>query len=139
MTWRFHDEADAEFIEATLYYTERSPEVGASFVSSVEDALDQIVRMPRSAPAWPGRPDVRRRVLTRFPYAIVYLLERDQIFVVALGAHEAPTRVMAWSAVAIGLRAGGGGLERVGVEVVVVVRAQADVGDERAVVAGAAG
>jgi toxin ParE1/3/4 len=84
MVVRLHDEADAEFIDAALFYAERSPDVSDAFISAVEEALDQIARMPRSAPAWPGRPDVRRRVLTRYPYAIVYLLERDEIFIVAV-------------------------------------------------------
>jgi toxin ParE1/3/4 len=85
MAVRFDDEADAELLDAGQYYAERSPKAAAGFASEVEAALEQIQQMPWSAPAWPGRPDLRRRVLARYPYAIVYMVvEPAEILVVAV-------------------------------------------------------
>lgn len=85
MVLRFEEEADAELLEAGQYYAERSAKAAADFAAAVEAALMQIRQMPWSAPAWPGRPDLRRRVLTRFPYAIVYMVvESAEIVVVAV-------------------------------------------------------
>ncbi len=36
MTYSFHPEARAEFKEATIYYFEKSPSLGAAFYSEVE-------------------------------------------------------------------------------------------------------
>lgn len=85
MAIRFEDDADAELIDAGQYYAERSPKAAADFAAAVEAALVQVQQMPWSAPAWPGRPDLRRRVLAKFPYAIVYMVvEPTEIIVVAV-------------------------------------------------------
>ncbi len=55
------------------------------FVSVVNAALEQIQQMPWSAPAWPGHPHLRRRVLPKYPYAVVYMVvEPAEIIVVAV-------------------------------------------------------
>lgn len=85
MVLRFDEEADAELLEAGQYYAERSPRAAVDFASVVNAALEQIRQMPWSAPAWPERPDLRRRVLAKYPYAIVYMVvEPAEIIVVAV-------------------------------------------------------
>jgi len=84
LTWRFHEEATVEFDEAADYYLEGALEVGYHFISVFDAGVDRIRRMPFLAPTWPGRPDVRRLVLPRFPYSIVYTLERGEILIVAV-------------------------------------------------------
>ena len=37
---------------------------------------------------WPGRDDVRRRVLRRNPFAIVYLIDDGAIVIVAVAHHK---------------------------------------------------
>lgn len=81
---QYHPEALHELIDAAGYYAERSSVVGDAFTELVDEALALIVERPLLAPAWPGRPDVRRRVLARYPYAILYTVEPEQIFVVAI-------------------------------------------------------
>jgi hypothetical protein len=44
--------------------------------------------MPEAWPVWPGRTDVRPRVLQRFPYSIIYLVERNEIVIVAVAHHK---------------------------------------------------
>ena len=43
MVMRFQEEEDAELIEASLYYADRSLEVSLALLSAVDDALAQIV------------------------------------------------------------------------------------------------
>jgi plasmid stabilization system protein ParE len=81
---RFHPEALAELVDAAGYYGARSTLVGEAFVEAIDEALARIAEMPRAAPTWPGRPEVRRRVLARFSYAIVYAIEPEAIFVIAI-------------------------------------------------------
>ena len=84
MARRFHDEAEMESDEANEYYSEQSLEVGFAFVAALEEAVTLCEEWPLAAPIWPGRPDVRRRVLVDFPYSIIYAPEPSGIFVVAV-------------------------------------------------------
>jgi plasmid stabilization system protein ParE len=80
----FHPEADTELIEAASYYGERSLVVGIEFLQVIDKAIAWISEMPRAAPAWPGRPNVRRRVVPKFPFAIVYVVEHAEIRIIAI-------------------------------------------------------
>lgn len=83
-----HEKADVELLDATRYYSERRPSAGAAFSSMVIATIEQLSLMPYSAPTWPGRPDVRRRVLHDFPYSIIYTVTLDSLFVIAVAHHK---------------------------------------------------
>jgi len=70
---------------AREWYAERS-EVALAFVDSIERAIRKIRRIPRAAASVPHetRQEIRRHVLRRFPYMIVYLVDPDEIFIVAV-------------------------------------------------------
>ena len=76
-TVRLHSEALRELVDGASFYGER-------FASLIEDALALVVEMPHAWPTWPGQPSIRRRVLTKLPYAIVYSIHEDSIFVIAV-------------------------------------------------------
>lgn len=80
----FHPDALRELVAAADFYAARSVVVGDAFAALIADALALIAETPRLAPAWPGYPEVRRRVLARYPYAIVYLVAPAQLVVVAI-------------------------------------------------------
>lgn len=80
----FHPDALSEFVAAAEYYGERSERVGRTFVDKVHDDIALICEFPRAAPAWPGRSNVRRRVLSAFPYAIIYTLAPSGIIIIAI-------------------------------------------------------
>ena len=46
MTYSFHPEARAEFKEATLYYSEKSPSLAAAFYAEIEYAIEGIAQNP---------------------------------------------------------------------------------------------
>ncbi len=78
----FLDEARAEFNAAADWYDAQRPGLGTRFISSVQDVLDGIAAMPRMHQAI--YQDVRRAVVKKFPYTVLYVVEPDQILVVAV-------------------------------------------------------
>jgi plasmid stabilization system protein ParE len=81
---RFHPEVELDLTEATNYYAERSSTAWRRFADAIDAALAQIAELPLAAPAWPRRPDVRRRLVPTFPYAIIYVIERSEIYVLTV-------------------------------------------------------
>jgi plasmid stabilization system protein ParE len=89
---RFLAAALAEYDRAVEWHAERSPEAAAEFVATVERTLARIRELPGVAQEWPGRPELRRQLLGRFPYSIIYLLRDDDDGVVILAmAHTSRT------------------------------------------------
>jgi len=54
-------------------------------MASVQDAIDQIVEFPESAPTIRGQ--VRGKVISRFPYTLMYRVEEGVVLVLAV-AHQ---------------------------------------------------
>jgi plasmid stabilization system protein ParE len=78
-----HPEAAAEIEAAADYYEARRTGYGELFRAEVADALAQIGSTPTVFSLYKGGP-TRRRLLTRFPFA-VYFVERDaDVHVVAV-------------------------------------------------------
>ena len=78
----FHEDADAEMIEAAKFYEERSSGLGFSFLAAVEDAVTQIRDNPKAYPLLGG--DIRRKLVKRFPYGLIFAEEHDRIRIVAI-------------------------------------------------------
>lgn len=76
-SYGFHPEAAEEYFAATRYYLEQASElIAAAFVAEVETAIQTL----RAGPTrWPviEEPQIRRYLLTRFPYSIYYRYEPD--------------------------------------------------------------
>lgn len=77
-SYGFHSEAAEEYLAATQYYCDHaSPLVAAAFVAEVEDAVQTLLASPTT---WAviEEPEIRRYLLTRFPYSIYYRWEPNQ-------------------------------------------------------------
>jgi len=77
-SYGFHSEAAEEYLAATQYYLDHaSPLVAAAFVAEVEIAVQTLLASPTR---WAiiEEPQVRRCLLTRFPYSLYYRWEPDQ-------------------------------------------------------------
>ena len=81
MKSRFRAQAEAELREATIWYEARSLGLGAEFLRSVDAALAAIERHPLAFPI--VYRNMRRAVLRRFPYSIIYELSETEILIVA--------------------------------------------------------
>ncbi|MBV5299957.1 MAG: type II toxin-antitoxin system RelE/ParE family toxin [Rhodoferax sp.] len=86
MQVKFATLAEVELDEATLYYENKVPGLGAQFRDQVEHSARQIGRMPLLYAEI--RPAVRRYVLRRFPYSLVYSVEADYVLVIAVAHHK---------------------------------------------------
>ena len=82
MTFDFHPEAEAEFIEAIAFYDKIESSLGEEFSLEVLAAGRNVLSYPRAWPVLEG--DVRRCLVNRFPYGILYSVEPERIFVLAL-------------------------------------------------------
>jgi hypothetical protein len=81
-TFSFHLEADAEFFEAIDYYELCETGLGYDFSIEVYSAIQNIIKYPY---AWPVLEDDIRRILTnRFPFGILYAIEQNEIFILAV-------------------------------------------------------
>lgn len=78
----FLPEAEQEMIEAALYYQSQASGLGVDFLSEVEHALKFIVESPMTYPILEG--ELRRRLLKRFPFGILYRGEPVDIVVTAV-------------------------------------------------------
>jgi toxin ParE1/3/4 len=82
----FHPEARLELLNAIEYYRERSPELARDFYEEVNAAISDLLEFPESSPV--VHPiGVRRRVMQRFPYNVLYTVDPDVLFIVAI-AHQ---------------------------------------------------
>ncbi len=82
MTFSFHPEAEEEFLEAIEFYEERESGLGYDFSVEVFAAIRSIVAHPVS---WPVvEDDIRRCLTNRFPFGLLYSLEPNGIFIVAV-------------------------------------------------------
>jgi len=82
MTFVFHPEANAEFFEAIEYYEQCELGLGCDFSIEVYSAINTILKYPE---AWPVLEDDIRRFLTnRFPFGILYTIEQNKIFILAV-------------------------------------------------------
>ncbi len=74
-----------EYQEAVAYYDEQSRVVGDKFIAEVEEAIDLIRYYGL---AWPKvTKNLRRYVLKRFPYMMLYKIYKDRIVIFAI-AHQ---------------------------------------------------
>ena len=85
----FHPEAVVELRAGATYYEQQQPGLGERFVSSIEFSLAGIIESPLT---WPVlEQDVRRKLVRVFPYAILYSIEPDRLFVLAvMHCHQKP-------------------------------------------------
>ncbi len=78
----FHPEAETEFNFSIDYYEDCSEGLGADFALEVYSAVQRILEHPK---AWTIMEDGIRRCLTRrFPFGVLYTIEGDDLFILAL-------------------------------------------------------
>jgi plasmid stabilization system protein ParE len=89
MDYTFHPAAEAELNKAIDYYESIQPGLGINLAEEVQQAVARAVKYPR---AWSFiRKPVRRSLVKRFPYGILYVEQRDRIFILAvMNLHREP-------------------------------------------------
>jgi len=78
----FHRLAERELNEAAQYYDGEEPRLGSSFLQEVDRCLQSIEAQPEAGVILRG--SVRRRLLRRFPYALLYKIQPSGIRILAV-------------------------------------------------------
>lgn len=81
----FHESADNELNEAADYYESQVKGLGHAFLNDVQLTIDFIQANPDSSPRILKA--VRKCVLRRFPYSILYSTKDNEILILAI-AHQ---------------------------------------------------
>jgi plasmid stabilization system protein ParE len=91
---RLDEEAEKELAFADSWYEARRPGLGGDFVAAVRTASQRIARRPKQYRLVPGVSrslSVRRCLLRRFPYALVFVELEHEIRVLAVAhLHRRP-------------------------------------------------
>lgn len=77
-------DAEAEMVEAAQYYDEQQPGLGSDFLDKVDWAVDQIAVDAVRFGFYRGSKLVRSIRLPRFPYRLLFVVEPDRVWVVAV-------------------------------------------------------
>ena len=82
MKVRFLPEAEAELIDAAHWYRQQAPGLDQEFLRCVDQALANVGRMPRLFPVIHRQ--LRRALVRRFPYAIFFSLNEEEVVIYAV-------------------------------------------------------
>ncbi|MFO7931126.1 MAG: type II toxin-antitoxin system RelE/ParE family toxin [Desulfosalsimonas sp.] len=82
MNYYFHELAALEFEKAVDYYEDCRPGLGLEFADEVYTAIERINLYPES---WtPASRNTRRCLVQRFPFGIIYKVQKNEIFIIAV-------------------------------------------------------
>ena len=77
----FRAEARTELREARDWYAAQAPGLELEFARAVDAALARMARFPDAYPVVEA--DIRRAVLRRFPYQLLYAREGEELVILA--------------------------------------------------------
>jgi plasmid stabilization system protein ParE len=86
----FRPQASGEALEVRQWYEGRRAGLGSEFGVEVDATVNRIVENPFAFQQVRG--EVRRAVLTRFPYAIYFRVTATEIVVLAVHGRQDPQR-----------------------------------------------
>ena len=77
MRLSYHPDAEVELAEAARFYERKVPGLGARFRAEFESAVARILETPDR---WRIlEKDIRRFLLRRYPYSILYRIEGEEV------------------------------------------------------------
>jgi plasmid stabilization system protein ParE len=79
---KFLPDAEEEMYEAAKYYQSQTSGLGVDYLSEIERAIASIAQSPMTWPKLEG--ELRRRLVRRFPFSILYYIESEEIVIVAV-------------------------------------------------------
>ena len=82
MRHEFHPEALAELEDASDYYFSRQEGLQHRFLDAVQSAINEVSEDPLRWRKFVG--DIRRYLVHIFPYAVLYSIEEDRLYIIAV-------------------------------------------------------
>jgi hypothetical protein len=83
--YRFLSPAEEEMTEASVFYDAASSGLGGDFLDDVQQAIDRVRKYPHVGELVAG--GLRRQLLHRFPFSVIYSIEPDVILVISIAHH----------------------------------------------------
>ena len=80
-----HPSVEKELSDAVAFYNAENPDLAEDLLDEIERTIGQIRQYPEAAPLVNRL--VRRRLMSRFPYSIVYTVTPEVIRILAI-AHQ---------------------------------------------------
>ena len=74
-------EAEADLLNAFIWYEDQQPDLGRQFLDAVEVSIGDAAENPFRFPRLRHKPEVRRALVTRFPYRVFFVRRRGEIVV----------------------------------------------------------
>ena len=87
MNYRFHRAALAEHLDEVAFYESRLPGLGADYLAEFETVMARACATPDFYPRV-GHSNLRKAVLKRFPFDVIYRVEAAQIVILAIAHHR---------------------------------------------------
>jgi len=78
----FHPEGQDEFISAAQFYERQAEGLGLDFIMTVQQAYERLLEAPASGPPFGRR--LRRLLVPKFPYGLLYRVEPERIYIIAV-------------------------------------------------------
>ena len=86
MDFRFLLPAEEEMTESAVFYEKESQGLGSDFLDEIEDTIAILCEHSVIGQLYSG--NLRRYVLARFPYSILYSVEDNEIVIFAIAHHR---------------------------------------------------
>ena len=83
--YRFLTPAEDEMTEAASFYETASSQLGSDFLDDVQRAVHRLREFPQAGEAIDL--SLRRTLLRRFPFSLIYAIEENVVVVVAVAHH----------------------------------------------------
>ena len=83
---KYHEGADDELLNEIGYLELRAKGLGRRFLAEIRRAESLISRFPESAEEI--RPGIRKRLLQKFRYSLIYSIEKDGVLILAVAHHS---------------------------------------------------
>lgn len=77
-------EAEADIIDAAVWYETREHGLGLAFTSEIQAAIERAFQTPLLYLQLRENPQVRRVLVKRFPYRVFYIVRVDAVVVFAV-------------------------------------------------------
>ena len=86
MAVKYHEAAENELLHEIGYLELRANGLGRRFFAEVRRAEDLMAQFPESAAEI--MPGIRKRILRKFRYSLIYTIEKDSLLILAVAHHS---------------------------------------------------
>ncbi|MHB8652713.1 MAG: type II toxin-antitoxin system RelE/ParE family toxin [Terriglobia bacterium] len=87
---KYHEAAEDELLNEIGYLELRLPGLGRRFYAEIRRAEELISKFPESSHEL--LPGIRKKILRKFPFSLIYSIENDSLLVLAVAHHNRQPR-----------------------------------------------